>query len=96
MMPTLARRSAEFSPRTRREAAVGWRQNQRRRHTVKGGDSWGNQTISVKTSDTFQTAAEDNWLSVMTIALKGYFGSKSKVRMNVTFAVALAATPRFA
>jgi hypothetical protein len=24
------------------------------------------------------------------------FGSKSKVRMNVTFAVALAATPRFA
>ena len=43
--------------------------------TVKDRDSWGNQTISVKASDTFQTAAEDNWLSVMKIALKDYLSA---------------------
>lgn len=49
--------------------------------TVKDGDSWGNQTISVKASDTFQTAAEDNWLSVLKIALNAYL-SAARVKLK--------------
>jgi len=49
--------------------------------TVKDGDSWGNQTISVKASDTFQTAAEDNWLSVLKIALNDYL-SAARVKLK--------------
>jgi len=49
--------------------------------TVKDGDSWGNQTISVKASDTFQTAAEDNWLSVLNIALNAYL-SAARVKLK--------------
>lgn len=49
--------------------------------TVKEGDSWGNQTVSVKVSDTFQTGAEDNWLSVMRSALKDYVAAaKTKLK----------------